>query len=114
MRGEAFDWFLPPGVPGTVRPMPGRTTPAWSGRRPTDARLLRGERDAAVRAALAALRQRSVAAVPEAWSPAWNAYKPYAFGYFRQFTPIARIGHSILVYRVTPRDSARLARWRSP
>ena len=38
-----------------------------------------------------------------------------AFGYFRELTPVARVGHSIYVYEVTAEDCARLARlWRGP
>jgi len=32
-----------------------------------------------------------------------------AFGYFRTLTPIAHVGDSIFVYRVTADDAARLA-----
>ena len=44
----------------------------------------------------------------QAWAPAWNAFQPDAFGYFRELTPIARVGHSIYVYLVTEEDAARL------
>jgi hypothetical protein len=115
LRGEGFDWFPPPAEPGTVRPMPGRTTSRLVG----PARRLTPGLYAVSATLVAGLRWRlydsaPVAAVPEAWSPAWNADKPYAFSYFRELTPIARVGHSILVYRVTPRDIERLARRRLP
>jgi hypothetical protein len=47
--------------------------------------------------------------------PAWKAERDWhhgrdAFGYFRALTPIARVGHSIFIYRPDARDVARVAR----
>jgi hypothetical protein len=47
--------------------------------------------------------------VPEAWVPAWSTSEADAFGYFRQFEPIIKIGHSIYVYRLSADDVARVA-----
>ena len=38
-----------------------------------------------------------------------SAREDDAFGYFRELTPVARVGHSIYVYEVTGEDCARLA-----
>ena len=47
------------------------------------------------------------------WGP-WEAWFD-AFAYFRTLEPIARIGHSILIYRVDEADAARLSRrWERP
>ena len=44
---------------------------------------------------------------PMSWAPAWNAFEKDAFGYFRIFQPIARIGHSIYVYKLSQADVDR-------
>jgi hypothetical protein len=46
-------------------------------------------------------------ALPDGWSPAWDAQKD-AFKYFQQFTPITRIGHSIDVYKLSQADVDRV------
>ena len=56
LRGEPFRWFLPPGMPGRSIGCPAAESPADRTGPQADPRLLRGERDLAVRAALAALR----------------------------------------------------------
>ena len=104
-RRTLLGWFLPPAEPGTVRPMPGRTTSRLVG----PARRLTPGLYAVGATLVAGLRWRlydsaPVAAVPEAWSPAWNADKPLRLQLFPRADPIARVGHSSLVYRVTPRD----------
>ncbi len=48
----------------------------------------------------------SLVAPEMVWQIAWRS-GPDAFAYFASFTPIARIGHSILVYEVTEADCAR-------
>ena len=46
--------------------------------------------------------------------PSWDARED-AFGYFRELTPVERVGHSIYVYEVTDEDCVRLApRWARP
>jgi hypothetical protein len=108
LRGDRFDWFLPPVLPGTIRPMdrnPG-LPPRLIG---PAARLSPGYY--AISATLVhGLPWRLYDSAPDpwdAWEPAWNASEE-AFGYFRRlFQPIARIGHSIYVYKLSPEDVAR-------
>jgi hypothetical protein len=45
---------------------------------------------------------------PETWAPVWNA-DVHAFSYFQNFKPIARIGHSIYVYKLSQEDVDRVA-----
>ena len=101
-RGEGLDWFLPPTPVGRMRESPraaGANSPPVPGLYAVSASLVRG--------------------LP------WRVYDrsrmaPFAagqdaFGYFRTLTPIARVGHSIFVYRITPEDAERVARyWRGP
>jgi hypothetical protein len=105
-RGEGFGWYLPPARPGTMEPVRGADRAALAG---PQTRLDPG---------LYAISASLVYGLPwrlydpspkvEAWSPTWNAAGPDAYGYFRSLKPIARIGHSIYVYRVTRVDAARL------
>jgi hypothetical protein len=44
----------------------------------------------------------------QAWGPQWNVDQ-HAFGYFRQFRPIHRIGHSIYIYKLSAEDVRRAA-----
>jgi hypothetical protein len=100
--GEAFEWFLPPPLPGTMRKDDPLLASDRYGRRPT--RLQPG---------LYAVSASLVRGLPwrvydnARWLP-YSAWKG-AFGYFQELTPIARIGDSIFVYRVTNADAARLA-----
>ncbi len=112
MRGEPFRWFLPPGLPGTVDPMFGRSSPRLIGPAPrltpgyyaVSASLLYGLRWGLYDPA-------PPLTVPEATQPQWN-YHPgpggvHAFEYFRRFRPIMPpIGHSIYVYHLTEEDVA--------
>ena len=45
----------------------------------------------------------------KAWELDWDARDTDAFGYFREFAPIEKIGHSIYVYRLSAEDVARVA-----
>jgi hypothetical protein len=109
---EPFRWFLPPARPGTMRPMFDHSSPYLIGPEP---RLKRGYYAVSV-TLLYGLPWRlydpaPLNEVPEAWPIAWNAHGrdgSDAFGYFRRFTPIARIGHSIYVYRLFDEDAARV------
>jgi hypothetical protein len=98
--GEAFEWFLPPPLPGTIGgPLPPRDR---YGPRPT--RPAPG---------LYAVSASLVRGLP------WRVYDndrllPYpawigAYRYFGSLTPIARVGGSILIYRLDAADAARLA-----
>jgi hypothetical protein len=47
----------------------------------------------------------------------WSPYQAWfnAFAYFDELTPIAKVGHSIFVYRVSPEDAERLSPlWHDP
>ncbi len=108
-RGEAFDWFLPPAIPGTVSPMPGVDPMRRAG--PAD-RLEPGiyaVSASIVRGLPWRLHDPASLRTPgPAWSASWDARED-AFGYFRELTPVAKVGYSISVYDVTADDCARLA-----
>jgi 4-amino-4-deoxy-L-arabinose transferase-like glycosyltransferase len=110
LRGDAFDWFLAPVRPGVARPL-GRTGnanligPAATlkpGYYAVSATLLYGlpwrHYDSA-----------SLVAPQAAWEPRWTIFQEDAFWYFRQFEPVARIGHSIYIYHLTADDVAGAA-----
>jgi hypothetical protein len=104
-RGDPLDWFLPPAAPGTMRPISNDSgAPALPLIGPAK-RLVPGYY--AVSASfVSGLPWRVYDSSPLAWEPAWSAQKD-AFGYFRNFTPVARIGHSIYVYKLSREDLAR-------
>jgi hypothetical protein len=110
-RGEPFDWFLPPVQNGPLEPMNDPPSPNLVG----SARRLRPGYYAISATLLYGLPWRlydpapPIIAMQEAWAPAWNARKPDAFGYFRRFAPITRIGHSIYVYYLTQEDVDRVS-----
>ena len=100
LRGEAFDWSLPPALPGKWRGAPprgpGSAGPPVPGLYAVSASLMRG--------------------LP------WRVYdrtrwEPYdakqgAFAYFADLVPIDQVGHSILIYRIDREEAERLAgRW---
>ena len=113
MRGEPFDWFLPPVRPGTTDPLPWATDPSPTlvgPGREADAGLLRGQRDVAVRSALAALRSGAACEVPRSLGAGLErSRRPRTMrsGISAQFEPIKRIGHSIYVYQLSAEDIAR-------
>ncbi|MDR3622086.1 MAG: glycosyltransferase family 39 protein [Paludisphaera borealis] len=107
VRGDHFDWFLPPVKPADVSPMfetPGlhvigpspKLTPGYYA---VSATMLYG---------LSWRLYDNTAYWQEAWQPSWNA-EENAFAYFRQFEPIDRIGHSIYIYKLTAEDVQRAA-----
>ena len=108
LRGEGFDWFLPPAAPGTLEPM----RPRLDGPAP---RLEAGRLYAVSASLVRGLPWRlydSSLRVSYLY-PAWKAERDWdrgrdAFGYFRELTPIAQVGHSIFVYRPDARDVARV------
>lgn len=107
-RGEALEWFVPPGLPETIEPMsrepklPSPAPPLTPGLYAVSASLMRG------------LPWRVYDPNPSVVTQQWRA-RAQAFAYFRQLTPIASIGHSIFVYRVTREDANRLAPlWDTP
>jgi hypothetical protein len=115
MRGQPLRWFLPPVPAGAAVPLARSPSPWLIGPAPT---LSPGYYAVSV-TLLYGLPWRLYDpappdTVPEAWEPAWNVYRPGAFGYFRRFTPIARIGHSIYVYYLRQSDIDRAAREAAP
>ena len=104
LRGEGLDWYLPPALPGRMPVLPPRH------RGPGPIRLEPG---------LYAVSVSLVQGLPwrvydsSRWGP-WRA-EFGAFAYFQKLNPIARIGYSILIYRVDEVDAARLTRlWEPP
>lgn len=113
-RGDPFAWYLPPLKPRTSKPV---------------LRYVMNGANIAPQAGLYAVSASLVRGLP------WRVYDsftlnpgnlddtrlwaPYeagedAFAYFAELTPIATIGHSIFIYRVTPEDAALLARHWKP
>ena len=109
LSGDGFDWFLPPGLPGSVIPMDGVDVNRRVGSAAKLTPGLYAVSATIVRGLPWRLYDSSSLKVPSiAWSPSWSAQKD-AFGYFRELTPVARVGHSIYIYDVTGEDCARLA-----
>jgi hypothetical protein len=109
LRGDGFDWFLPPALPGTLPPMPGVDPRQRVGPAPRLEPGLYAVSANIVRGLSWRLYDPLSLKVPEmSWPPAWNAQQD-AFAYFRELTPVERVGHSIYVYEVAGEDCARLA-----
>ncbi|MDR3639169.1 MAG: glycosyltransferase family 39 protein [Isosphaeraceae bacterium] len=96
-REPPLNWYLPPPLPGGIDPPPpryrGGVPPPKPGLYAVSVSLMRG------------LPWRVYDA--GSWAP-WNA-KEKAFAYFRQLKPIATVGNSIFLYRLTEDDAKRLA-----
>jgi hypothetical protein len=114
LRGGGFEWFLPPALPGKIAPISGFDPATRVG----PARTLKPGLYAVSASIVRGLPWRffdSVSQTPPGviprfgWRPSWNSDSG-AFAYFGELTPVARVGHSIYVYEVTPEQSARLAR----
>ena len=106
MRDEPFSWFLPPIQPESAQFMykeSERSNVAGFASKLTPGYY------AISTSILYGLPWRLYDPSPRAWDPAWNVHKVDAFGYFRAFTPIARIGHSIQIYKLTQEDIDRNA-----
>ncbi len=105
-RGDPIDWFLPPARPGTLGP------PSANVLRGPEPRLHRGLY-AVSASLLQGLDWRVYDPSPLTWAGKWETREdPYrrkhTFDYFRALTPIANIGHSILIYRLTDDQAGRL------
>jgi hypothetical protein len=109
LRGDGFDWFLPPVLPGSKVETTGIGTEYMDG---PAARLKPG-----LYAVSASVVQglpwrfydsRSLQGRHIPWLPGWSIGKG-AFGYFRQLTPVARVGYSIYLYDLSAEDCTRLA-----
>jgi hypothetical protein len=113
-EGDPLDWFLPPAKPGLIRPLP--RDPEAPPPRPVGPRKHLAPGYYAISASLVyGLPWRLYdpsPALPD-WQPAWDA-GPDAFGYFRQFQPIERIGYSIYVYQLSQEDVDRVAPFLEP
>jgi 4-amino-4-deoxy-L-arabinose transferase-like glycosyltransferase len=110
VRGDSFEWFLPPVKPGTIQPMAVSPSPHLVG--PAN-KLAPGYYAVSV-TLLYGLQWRLYdpappLKVPEAWAPAWRVTEDHVFWYFRQFEPVKRIGHSIYVYHLSADDVAGAA-----
>lgn len=93
--GVGLDWFLPPALPGKLPERPDLTIRGPEpGLYAVSASLMRG------------LSWRVY--VPERWEPI--SARGNAFSYFAGLRPIDHIGHSILIYEITPEQARRLAR----
>ncbi len=111
LRGDGFEWFLPPGPPGTVSIMPGVESRMLVGPAPRLTPGLYAVSASIVRGLPWRLYDSASLKAPErAWMPCWRA-EADAFAYFRELTPVARVGHSIYVYQVSTGDCDRLARF---
>jgi 4-amino-4-deoxy-L-arabinose transferase-like glycosyltransferase len=109
LRGEPFDWFLPPVEPLSTSPLPPVTDPRLIGPAP---KLKPGYYAVSVTLLNGIPWRLYDPARPDqvrqAQAPVWNAHEFNAFAYFWQFEPIKKIGHSIYVYRITEEDIARV------
>jgi len=108
LRGDGFEWFLPPPRPDTLRPV--GTDPS---RLVGPARRLTPGLYAISASIVRGLPWRlsdpqSLRSPQAAWQAAWNADAD-AFSYFAALTPIKKVGHSIYVYELTAEDCVRLA-----
>ncbi len=101
-RGEAFEWFVPPSLPGKMV----AASSEFAGiKRP---RALAPGLYAVSASIYRGLSWSLYDPDPRAIYPAWRANKD-AFSYFRNLKPIDNIGHSILIFRVSKHDAQRLA-----
>lgn len=107
LRGDGFDWFLPPALPGTWErgfpPGPESRGPPAPGLYAVSASLVRGLRWRVYDHARDRPEDR-----PAQWAPYEAGEGAYA--YFQDLEPIDRIGYSIFIYRLDAAAAARLAR----
>jgi hypothetical protein len=110
LRGDRFDWFLPPPRPGTLERMDARVAnPLQLARLTGPATELKPGWYAVSATLVHGLKWRFYDPTPhfqEVWAPAW-ASEADVYGYFRLFEPKHRIGHSIYLYHLTAEDVAR-------
>jgi hypothetical protein len=103
-EGMGLDWFVPPGRDGTLISQnfrvqaPGDLKP---GLYAVSASLVRG------------LGWRLYDPNPETTAFSWRAGMN-AYSYFAEFKPIASVGHSIFLYRITEDDARRWPELRKP
>jgi Dolichyl-phosphate-mannose-protein mannosyltransferase len=107
LRGDSFDWFLPPVKQGTARATAAVPNPNLIG----PAKRLKPGYYAVSVTLLYGLPWRfydpvSLIEPRAAWAPAWNVAEDDAFWYFKQFEPIKKIGYSIYIYHLSEQDVA--------
>ncbi len=91
-----LDWFLPPGLPGTIGERPDLTaSPPVPGLYAVSVSLVKG------------LPWRVY--TRDRWAPVSASQD--AFRYFDDLEPIGHVGHSIFLYRIEPAEATRLARF---
>ena len=105
-RRDPVDWFLPPIRRDLYRPMFG---PQFSERLKGPAPRLTPGLYAVSASFVRGLPFRVDDPSPDAAPASWQADED-AFGYFRLLKPFDRVGHSILLYRVTAEDASRVER----
>jgi hypothetical protein len=109
LRGDGFEWFLPPVLPGTDSTMPGAQRSRLVGPAPGLTPGLYAVSASIVRGLPWRLYDSaSLESSKVVWLAPWNM-GANAFGYFQELTPVARVGRSIYVYELTKEDCARLA-----
>ncbi len=111
LRGDRFDWFLPPPRPGALERMDAGVDPMRRAPLVGPATELKPGWYAVSATLVHGLKWRFYDPTPrfrEVWAPAWSS-GPDVYGYFRLFEPKRRIGHSIYLYHLTPDDVARAA-----
>ena len=108
-------WFSAGGglraaLPGTASAMPGAPKPLLVGPAPRLAPGLYAVSASIVRGLPWRFYDSTSLRSPKlVWLSSWNMGAD-AFGYFRELTPVARVGRSIYVYELKEEDCARLAR----
>ena len=112
LRGDSFEWFLPPVKPGLIHQTCAAQIRSWSVR-PWNSRLVTTRSawrcSMGCRGGFTILFRLSSQKQP---GPAWNIpdERADAFWYFRHFEPIKKIGHSIYAeIGWAPKMSARVA-----
>jgi hypothetical protein len=114
LRGDGFDWFLPPMLPGRMEPISGSPTAVYA--RIGPAKELAPGLYAVSASVVHGLPWTfyDPAPPPRVLYPAWKGLED-AYGYFRRLRPFAKVGYSIFLYRVTEDDVKRLRPlWDSP
>ncbi len=120
LRDEGFPWFLAPSAPGALRPM--QPIERLEGSPPRLVPGLYAVSASFVRGLPYALYDSSMRVAN--LYPGWDSRNTDipAYTYFQELEPVAKVGYSIFVYRVTEEQAARLSRvwsvssgeWRTP
>jgi len=115
LRGEGFDWFLPPERPGTFSPVGTEPSGLVGPARPPFKPGLYAVSASIVRGLPWRFHDSVSLRVPQlGWQAAWRGDE-YAYSYFAELEPVKKVGHSVYVYEVTAEDCKRLARvWARP